>query len=69
MAQGIMKNVIKEISSGQLTEMYYELVKALSMRSTQGMGTDELLSEMVAEVASEMNARRSGQDLQLPPTA
>jgi hypothetical protein len=69
MAQGIMKNAIKEIPSGQLTEMYYDLVKALSMRSTQGMGTDEVLSEMVAEIVSEMNDRRSGLDLQLPPAA
>ncbi len=69
MAQRIMKNVIKESTSGQLTEMYYELMKALSLRSAQGMGTDEMLNEMVAEVVTEMNDRKSGQDLRLPPAA
>ncbi len=70
MLQRITKNTIKESTPGQLTEMYYELVKAISMRSAQGMGTDEALSETVAEVVAEMNARAGGgQDLQLPPAA
>ncbi len=69
MVQRIMKNAIKESTSGQLTEMYYELVKAISLRSAQGMGTDEMLNEMVAEVVAEMNDRKSDQDLQLPPAA
>jgi biotin carboxylase len=66
----MMKNVIKESTTQQLTEMYYELVQAISLRAAQGMGTDELLSETVAEVVAEMNARMSGgRDLQLPPAA
>ncbi len=70
MLQEITKNTIKESTPGQLTEMYYGLVKAISMRSAQGMGTDEALSETVAEVVAEMNARAGGgQDLQLPPAA
>ena len=70
MLQRITKNTIKESTPGQLTEMYYGLVKAISMRSAQGMGTDEALSETVAEVVAEMNARAGGgQDLQLPPAA
>ena len=60
MLQEIMKNTIKESTPEQLTEMYHELVKAISMRSTQGIGTDEALSEMVAEVVAEMNARGGG---------
>ena len=69
MAHKVMKNVIKESTTGQLTELYYELVKAISLRSAQGMGTDGMLSEMVAEVVTEINNRESVQDLQLPPSA
>jgi biotin carboxylase len=68
MLQRIMKNVIEESNTEQLTEMYYEFVKANSLRAAQGIGTDETLSEMVAEVVAEMNNRMSGgQDTQLPP--
>ena len=68
MLQRIMKNVIEESTTEQLTEMYYEFVKANSLRVAQGIGTDETLSEMVAEVVAEMNNRMSGgQDTQLPP--
>jgi hypothetical protein len=69
MLQSITKKVVKESTTGQLTEMYYELVKAISLRSTQGMGTDEALSEMIAQVVAEMNERKGSQDLQLPPAA
>lgn len=71
MLQRITKNTIKESTTEQLTEMYYGLVQAISMRSAQGMGTDEELSETVAEVVAEMNARQggNGQDVQLPPAA
>jgi len=67
MAHKIMKSVITESTTGQLTEMYYELLKAISLRSAQGMGTNEMLSETVAEVVTEINDRKSVQDLQLPP--
>jgi hypothetical protein len=68
MLQRIMKNVIEESNTEQLTEMYYEFVKANSLRAAQGIGTDETLSEMVAELVAEMNNRMSGgQDTQLPP--
>jgi hypothetical protein len=70
MLQRITKKTIKESTTGQLTEMYYELIKATSLRAAQGMGTDETLNETVAEVVAEMNARTSGaRDLQLPPAA
>jgi len=70
MLQRIMKNVIEESTTEQLTEMYYEFVKANSLRAAQGIGTDETLSEMVAEVVAEMNNRMSGgRDTQLPPAA
>ena len=70
MLQKIMKNVIEESTTEQLTEMYYEFVKANSLRAAQGIGADETLSEIVVEVVAEMNDRTSGgQDLQLPPAA
>ncbi len=69
MLQRMAKNVIRESTTGQLTEMYYELVKAISLRSAQGMGPDEALNEMVAQVVAEINERKSSQDLQLPPAA
>jgi hypothetical protein len=70
MLQRFTKNVIEESTPAQLTEMYYRLAKALSLRSVQGIDTDEALSEMVAEVVAKMNTYTSGgRESQLPPTA
>jgi hypothetical protein len=70
MLQQIAKNVIEESTPEQLTEMYYGLVKALSLRSAQGMGTDEVLNEMVAEVVAKMNTYTyGGRASQQPPAA
>jgi hypothetical protein len=70
MLQRITKDVIEESTPAQLTETYYGLVRALSLRSAQGMGTDEALSEMVAEVVTKMNAHTGdGRESQLPPAA
>ena len=71
MLQKITKKVIEESTPEQLTEMYYGLVKALSLRSAQGMGTDEELSEMVAEVVAKMNTYTydSARTSQQPPAA
>ncbi len=60
MLQRIMKNVIEESTTEQLTEMYYEFVKANSLRAAQRIGTGETLIELSAEVAVGMNARRGG---------
>ena len=60
MLQNITKNVIEESTPEQLTEMYYGLVKALSLRSAQGMGTDEVLSETAAEAVAKMNTYTGG---------
>ncbi len=70
MLQKVTKNVIEESTPEQLTEMYYGLVKALSLRSAQGMGTDEVLNEMVAEVVAKMNTYTyGGRAPQQPPAA
>jgi len=68
--QRITKDVIEESTPAQLTEMYYGLVKAISLRSAQGMGTDEALSELVTEVVAKMNTYTGGgRESQLPPAA
>ncbi len=40
--------------------MFDGLAEAVSLRSVQGMGTDEMLNEMVAKVVSETNTRKIG---------
>jgi len=41
MIQEIVKYIIKQDTSEQLDEFHDELAKAISLRSAQGMGTDE----------------------------
>jgi hypothetical protein len=60
MLDAAAKSIIKESTTGQLTEMYYRLVGVNSLRSAQGVGKDPVLAEMVTEVAAEMNARKVG---------
>ncbi len=60
MLQRITKNDIKESPTGQLTEMYYGLLKFNSLRLAQELGTDEALSDQIAEVVTEMNDRKGG---------
>jgi hypothetical protein len=60
MLDPVAKSVIKESATGQLTEMYYRLVGANSIRSAQGVGKNQVLAEMVTEVVAEMNARKVG---------
>jgi hypothetical protein len=60
MLDAAAKSVIKESTTGQLTEMYYRLVEVNSLRSAQGVGKDQDLAEMVAEVVAEVNARKVG---------
>ena len=60
MLDAVAKSVIKESTTGQLTEMYYRLVGVNSLRSAQGLDKDQALAEMVAEVMAEINARKVG---------
>ncbi len=60
MLQQITKSVIEESTTEQLYEMFDRLVEATSLRSFQGIGTDEALDETIARVAAEMNARGIG---------
>ena len=60
MLDAAAKGIIKESTTGQLTEMYYKLMGVNSLRSAQGVGKDQVLAEMVAEVVAEVNARKVG---------
>jgi hypothetical protein len=57
MVPKIFESVISQDTSEQLDETLDGLARAISLRSAQGMGTDELLSEMLAEVTVERNTR------------
>ena len=60
MIQEIVKYIIEHDTSEQLDELHNELARALSLRSAQGMGTDEALNEMLAAVTAERNTRLTG---------
>ena len=57
MLDEVTKSVIRENTTEQLDKVLHELIEALSLRTAQGLGTDQALSEMVAEIVAEMNAR------------
>ena len=56
----IIESLIKENTTEQLNETFDELTKAISLRSAQGMGTDEALNEMLAAITAERNTRPTG---------
>jgi hypothetical protein len=55
MLQKIIQNVIREHTSEQLDETFDGIARAISLRSAQGIGTDEALSEMLAAITTERN--------------
>ena len=57
MLQKIIQTVIRENTTEQLDETFDEIARAISLRSAQGMGTDETLSEMLAAITTERNTR------------
>ncbi len=57
MLQKIFESVTREETAEQLDETFDGIARAISLRSAQGLGTDELLSEMLAEVIAERNTR------------
>ena len=57
MLRNIIESVIKENTTEQLDETLDGLARAISLRSAQGMGTDQTLSEMLAAVTTERNTR------------
>ena len=57
MLQKIIQTVISENTNEQLDETFDGIVRAISLRSAQGMGTDEALSEMLAAITTERDTR------------
>jgi hypothetical protein len=57
MLQKIIQTVISENANEQLDETFDGIVRAISLRSAQGMGTDEALSEMLAAITTERDTR------------
>ncbi len=57
MFQTIFQSAIRQDTTEQLDEAFDGIASAISLRSAQGMGTDETLSEMLAVVTAERNNR------------
>ena len=59
MIEQIIQSVIREDTTEQLDRAYDEIARATSLRSAQGLGTDESLNEMLAAITAERNTRPS----------
>ena len=57
MLNQIIQSVIREDTTKQLDRSFEETAKAISLRSVQGLGTDESLNEMLAAITAERNTR------------
>ncbi len=57
MLQKIFQSVVRQDTTEQLDETLDGIARAISLRSAQGMGTDQTLSEMLAAVTAERNNR------------
>jgi hypothetical protein len=57
MLQKIFESLLREDTTQQLDKTFDGIARAISLRSAQGMGTDETLSEMLAAVTAERNNR------------
>jgi hypothetical protein len=59
MLEQIIQSVIRKDTTEQLDKTYDEIARATSLRSAQGLGTDESLNEMLAAITAERNTRPS----------
>jgi hypothetical protein len=57
MLKQIIQSVIREDTTEQLDRSFDEITRAISLRSTQGLGTDQSLNEMLAAITVERNTR------------
>ena len=57
MLKQIIESVIREDTTEQLDRTFDEVVRAISLRSAQGLGTDESLNEMLAAITTERHTR------------
>ena len=57
MLKQIIQSVIREDTTEQLDSAFDGITRAISLRSAQGLGTDEGLNEMLAAITAERNTR------------
>jgi hypothetical protein len=57
MLKQIIESVIREDTNAQLDSAFDGISRAISLRSAQGLGTDESLNEMLASITAERNTR------------
>ena len=57
MLEQIIESVIREDTTEQLDSAFEGITRAISLRSAQGLGTDEVLDEMLAAITAERNTR------------
>ncbi len=57
MLNQIIQSVIREDTTEQLDRSFDEITRAISLRSAQGLGTDQSLNEMLAAITVERNTR------------
>ncbi len=57
MLRQIIESVVREDTTEQLDSTFEGIARAISLRSAQGLGTDESLNEMLAEITAERNTR------------
>jgi hypothetical protein len=57
MLKQIIESIIREDTTEQLDSAFDEITRAISLRSAQGLGTDEGLNEMLAAITVEKNTR------------
>ena len=59
MLKQLIESIIREDTTEQLDSAFDEITGPISLRSAQGLGTDEGLNEMLAAITVERNTRLS----------
>ncbi len=59
MLNQIIQSVLSENTTEQLDSSFDDITRAISLRSVQGLGTDESLNEMLSAITTERNTRPS----------
>jgi hypothetical protein len=57
MLKQLIESIIRKDTTEQLDSAFGEITGAISLRSAQGLGTDEGLNEMLAAITAERNTR------------
>ncbi len=59
MLNQIIQSVLRENTTEQLNSSFDDITRAISLRSVQGLGTDESLNEMLSAITTERSTRPS----------